>query len=211
MSLPDISYKKPGTVASATTLNTEYAAIATETGVIDGENIRTEGLTRAHFTSLNASTGYWVAQENTGNATTYTNSAYAVVGHGIPMRLLVNNQINAGDVVRIHANVYISDCVIDGADTTPLEFRFQFFWDIGAGYVAIDTMEFPYGGAVKAYAAPSPNLIKNRRMGFSYVYVHTGAPITIANIETRVRVLNPGGIGTITLRETNSFALIVRG
>ena len=210
MSIPT-TYKKPGTVADASIVNTEYTAIAAETAALDGDNLRTEALTRAHFAGLDASTGYYISQENTGNATAYTNAAYALVAHGSQMRLLVNNVVNAGDVVRIHANVYLSDCTIDGADTTPLEFRFQFWWDIGAGYVAIDTMEFPYGGAVKAYAAPAPNLLKNRRMGFSYVYVHTGAPITIQNIETRVKVINPGGIGTITLRETNSFVLLVRG
>ena len=210
MSIP-ITHKKAGVIADPSAVNAEYVAIANETGLIDGENLRTEAMTRAHFAGLDASTGYYITQENTGNATAYTNAAYALVAHGTQMRMIVGNQIDAGDVVRLHANVYLSDCTLDGADTTPLEFRFQFWWDIGAGYVPIDTMEFPFGGAVKAYAAPAPNLLKNRRMGFSYVYIHTGAPITIANIETRVKVINPGGIGTITLREDNSFALIVRG
>lgn len=210
MPFPAITYKKEGVVASATTVNNEYTAIANETAAIDSENLRTEALTRAHFTSLAPSTGYWVAQENSGTTGVYTNAAYALVAHGTQMRLVVNNTLGTGDVLRLHANTYITTCVIDGADTTPLEFRFCWFWDIGAGYVQIDNMEHPYGGAVKAYAAPSPNLIKNRRMGFSHVYVNAGAPVNILNIELRVKVINPGAAGTITLREDNSFALIVR-
>lgn len=202
---------KPGSTTSATDVNTDYTNIAAETGDITSDSIRTGGVTRKHLApteSFGPAVTWWDVCEESVAAKTYNNTSYALVDHGTDMQLTVGEVLHENDSLRIQANVYMQSGVLDSSTTDAAEFSFQFYWDIGAGYVPIEAMEYQYSYSCRPIGVDAESVYKNRRLGFSHVYIHSGANVTITGIQCRVKVTNAAN--SVTLAQDIMFSFITR-
>jgi hypothetical protein len=202
---------KEGTLVDPSLVNSDYTTIATATANIDKDFIRTGGVNRAHLApafSYGPSLIWWEKQEEATGATgTYNLFAYTAITHGTDMEITANQTIKAGDCLRMQGNIYMTDGTI-GATTDAVEFRLAFFWDIGAGFTIINSMEYRYSFLARPQGVAAESQYKNRRFGFSHIYIHSGADITLSKLQCRVGVMDP--LNSVTFRETNMLALLHR-
>jgi hypothetical protein len=211
MSVTVKNYKE-GKTTSATDLNADYTAIATESGNVTTDSIRTGGINRVHLApteSFGPALTWWDVQTEASGATkTYNNTSYALIDHGTDMQIAVGETLHEGDTLRIQANVFMTDGVLDSLSTDAAEFSFAFYWDIGTGYGIINSLEFRYSYSCRDPDVAAESVYKNRRMGFSFIYIHTGADISVTGLQCRVKVTD--ALNSVTLREDNMFAIIHR-
>lgn len=210
MSVTTKNYKE-GTTASASDVNTDYTNIAAETGSITTDSIRTGGVTRLHFApteEFGPALTWWNTVSSSVATKTYNDIAYVLVDHGNPMEISDPETVYEGDTLRIHATVFTTTGTQDSTDTDGAVFSFQFYWDIGAGYVPIDNMEYKYSYVCRPPGAGVESVYNQRRLGFSHIYIHTGADIIVYKLQCRITVTRAAN--NITLHHTHMFAVIHR-
>jgi len=210
MSVTTKNYKE-GTTTSASQVNTDYSAIATETGNITTDSIRTGGVTRLHFApteSFGPALTWWDTVSESVATQAYNDENYILIDHGNDMKIIVAETLHEGDTLRIHGGVFTTTGTQDSADTDGAVFKFQFYWDIGAGFVPIEDIEYKYSYACREPGAGTESVYNQRRLGFSNIYIHTGADIIVYSIQCRIAVTNL--LNSITLHHTNMFATITR-
>ena len=195
----NISKASAGSTTSAGDTNVAYGTIELLSVGFDEDNIRSEAVHRAHLAS-DVVTPLIDQSTNVSTTQAYTNTSYAHVNHGTAMTVPINRQLNEGDVVRCHANVYITDVTLDGTDTDGGMFSFKFYWDIGAGYVPIEDVAYKYSLSVRPEDIATESVYKNRRLGFSLCYIHQGTAITPTNIRVYVALTNSAN--SITIKQT---------
>jgi len=208
MSIIEITRPSVGSVTNATTTNTIYSTLAAATTSLDDANLRTEACTRAHFVASSV-TSFTGQSSNATTTGTYTGTTAAThISHGTAMTVAVAQTIHEGDVVRMHANVYTTETVLDSSDTDAGQYSFKFYWDIGAGYVAADTAAFTYSISVRPVDIANESIYKNRRHGFSLCYIHSGANISLAGIKVYVQLTNAAN--SITIKQDILDVIIQR-
>jgi hypothetical protein len=202
---------KEGQLVDPAPVNTDYTNIATASNNIDKDFIRTGGINRAHLAPAMsygpALIWYAKQEEATGATGTYNLFAYTAITHGVDMEITANQTIKAGDTLRIQGNVFMTDGFI-GEPVTAGEFKLAFFWDIGAGFGIINSMEYRYSFLARDQGVAGESAYKNRRLGFSHIYIHSGADIALAKLQCRVSVADP--LNTVTFRETSMLAMLQR-
>lgn len=204
----ELSRLVPGTTTSASTVNTTFNDLANATGALDNTSIDNNAVTRDHMVAdaLIRFAGNSINVSTTGS---YSNTSYALVNHGTDMDVPVNIAIKAGQVVRCHANLFTTTGTQDGTDTDAAEFKFKFYWDIGAGYVPMDAMTYRYSYAVRDESGLGTiSVYKNRRIGFSLLYIHSGADVTPVSIQCRISLTNAAN--AITLKQTVLNVLVLQ-
>lgn len=206
-----IKNTKEGQLVDPALVNTDYTNIATATNNIDKDFIRTGGVNRAHLApamSYGPALIWYAKQEESSGATgVYNLFAYTAITHGNDMELTANQTIKAGDTLRIHGNIFMTEGST-GEPVTAVEFKLAFFWDIGAGFGIINSMEYRYSYLARNQDVAGESAYKNRRLGFSHIYIHSGADIALSKLQCRVSVADP--LNTVTFRETSMFALLQR-
>jgi len=206
MSAVEITPVSPGGTTSASATNAAYSALATASGAIAADNLARQSITRAHLEddTFLAFSGNSINVSTTG---TYTSTSYTLVSHGTDMDVPVGIAIEDGQVVRCHANVFVTEGTQDGADTDAALFKFKFYWDLGAGYVAMDNITYQYTYAVRDETGLGTiSTYKNRRLGFSLLYIHSGASVTPVSIQ--VRIAMGSAINSVTLKQTGLSVLV---
>lgn len=205
--MPTINITKAsaGQTTSASTANVAYGTLELVSVGLDEDNIRTEAIQRQHID------GYIVTPKaiqsvNTSTTQAYNSTSYTHVSHGTAMEVAVNRTLNEGDVLRLHANVYITDVTLDGTDTDAGTFKFKWYWNVGSGYVAMDDMENIYSLSVRPEDIAIESVYKNRRLGFSLCYIHQGASVALTNIRVYVALTNSAN--SITIKQTVLSAIV---
>lgn len=209
----DIKWKGEGVQTDASLENANLNNISAETGLISSQKIGTGTLTRGHFDTSNPlsgpSTFFWgFVSNDPGFSATYTSTTETYISHGSGTRITSAITLEEGDVLRLHFNTYVKDGVLDGADLGPGIFRITLWWDIAGTYHKIPGIEMANSIAVRTPSAGAKSKLLNRRLGGSFIYIHTGAPITIAHIEAKVAMdffgssvtLDQGFLGAILVR-----------
>lgn len=204
----ELSKVKAGDTTSAATTNTLFTTLANATGALDNDSLDNNAVTRAHLVDdcILLFSGNSINVSTTGS---YNNTSYALVSHGTDMDVPVALAIADGQVVRCHATIFTTTGTQDGTDTDGCEFKFKFYWDIGAGYVPIDSMEYRYSYAARDETGlGSISVYKNRRIGFSLLHIHSGASVTPVSIQCRISLTNAAN--SITLKQTVLNVLVLQ-
>lgn len=204
----ELTRLNPGTATSASSMNTAFTTLANATGALDTTAIDNNAVTRDHMVadSVLLFAGNSINVSTTGS---YNSTSYTLVSHGTDMDVPVNIAIEAGQVVRCHATIFTTTGTQDGTDTDACEFKFKFYWDIGAGYVPMDDMVYRYSYAVRDETSiGSISVYKNRRVGFSLLYIHSGADVTPVSIQCRIALGNTAN--SITLKQTVLNVLVLQ-
>ena len=211
MSSVSPNYYREGDTTSATTINNDYTNIATASGQISSENIRSEGTGRIHYEKV-APNGVgapvhstFAACELYSNTTgIYSSTSFVPVSHGTPIgvgvgsggaELLFARTVNENNVLRLQGNMYIIDGENDQLNTDPVNFTFRFEKRVGGVWSAIDaTDEFMYSLWAKEPGAGAETKYYRRRVGFSMIYIHRGANVTIERVRIAVKMELDGSI-----------------
>lgn len=204
----ELSRLNPGTTTSASSVNTAFTDLANATGALDNTAIDNNAVTRDHMVAeaLLLFAGNSINVSTTGS---YSNTSYALVSHGTDMDVPVAIAVKAGQVIRCHATIFTTTGTQDGTDTDGCEFKFKFYWDIGAGYVPMDTMTYRYSYAVRDETSIGAiSVYKNRRIGFSLLYIHSGADVTPVSIQCHIALTNAAN--AITLKQTVLNVLVLQ-
>lgn len=199
---------KAGTTITHTAVNASYSTLAAATGAINDDNLASNAVSRAHLVA-GTTLLFSDSSVNVASTGTYSSTTYTLVSHGTDMDVPVNIAIADGTVVRCHANLFITTGTQNGADTNAAEFDFKFYWDIGAGYVAMDTMTYRYTYAARDETGlGTVSFYKNRKIGFSLLYIRNGTTVTPASIQVRVSMVS--NINSITIGQDSLVVLVQR-
>ena len=190
-------YFEPGEVTKASDVNNAYSGIATAPGSIDQENTRNEWVSHYHISNVTNITAYAQGKEDVGNNTTYNSATWVDVdqtpGGGALISLSPNVTLNEGDIMRIHANVYIEDISLNDRRTDYYWFRFNSNMSINGAASADVPLGLQWGYSMtngdRNEANPyTVDIFEEQREGFSWCHICTNTTELINNVRLQTQI-----------------------
>lgn len=228
-----------GQPISESKANSIYDEIAISSSNINGDNTRTESISRRHLVDLSTSlTGehptfhQLMSKYQAAASGSYNNTTYATISHGggCSIAFSIPVVLKPGEALRMQCSLNITEGTV-GADgggnfaRSHSEYYFSFWGDPGGiptqlspdfGYSLTSNpgcIDHHYVNLDQSFSDKIQNkFIVEQREAFSYIYINkTGSNITLNNVSVKVKVQVPLGGCTANTIKIKEYRLIAMG